>query len=152
MNKIVLIANKYRNNNKKNRPYHIIISCIKLFSLIILLGILFLNYYNNEILNNNRVNRLYEVNVGKISHDKSSSVFEECPYILKYFEKNSDYNINNELINTSYEIELKNIKYSELFIEEMNTYKFGVIISNNNIKSQSSIKVFGVYNAMLIGL
>ena len=72
MNKYSYITDKYLKNNKKNVPYYIIIFCLKIFSLIAILSIIFLNFYYNYKISNNDVSKTFIVNIGK--NDKNDMV------------------------------------------------------------------------------
>ena len=149
MNNMSLIVDKYLNNSKNNIPYFIVLSCIRLFSIFIVLGILFINYYSNDILINNQNNRLFEVNIGSFSKDEAISIFNSNKNIINFNEKDIKYNSKNELINTSFTVEIDNLKNTESFISEMNNYNFEVVISNESVLSQSSIKVLNFFNTIL---
>ena len=149
MNNMSLIVDKYLNNSKNNIPYFIVFSFIRLFSIFIVLGILFINYYSNDILINNQNNRLFEVNIGSFSKDEAISIFNSNKNIINFNEKDIKYNSKNELINTSFTVEIENLKNTESFIYEMNNSNFEVVISNESVLSQSSIKVLNFFNTIL---
>lgn len=149
MNNISLITNKYLRNCKNNYPYFIVISCIRLFSVLIVLGILFINYYSNNILVNNQNSKIFEINIGSFPKDDAISIFNSNKNIVNFYEKETKYNISNELINTSFAIEIDNLKNTESFISEMNFNNFEVVVSNDNMLSQSSIKILNFFSILL---
>lgn len=149
MNKYSYITDKYLKNNKKNVPYYIIIFCLKIFSLIAILSIIFLNFYYNYKISNNDVSKTFIVNIGKNDKNDMVNIFSNINCIENYKEINSNYNSNNEIINTSYKITIDDLKNTDSFVNEMNNYNVEVIISNENVSFQSSYKVLIIFFIIL---
>lgn len=150
MTKYSYITDKYLKNNKKNVPYYIIISCLKICSLIAILSILFIGFYYNYKISNNDVSKTFIVNIGKNNKNDIVNIFSHINYIENYREINSNYNSNNEIINTSYKIIIDDLKNTDLFVNEMSKYNLEVIISNENVSLQSSHKVLVIFSTILL--